>query len=369
MPEIRLLTLRGSPKEIGRSHGEEYRDLITEFHGLLAENLRARSRIKVDDKPLADLLRKNASFSAEYSPELYDEVIGIAEGAKLTIEQVFLLNSFLDILNTRDSRTASALLGCTSFGACGEATVAGKCLIGQNYEMESFYKRFATLLKIKTGTGSELLVYSYVGVVGCAGLNSEGIGVCINFLHARDTDHGVVYPFRLRRILDQKRIGDAVGAATIGHRAGGINFLLGDSNGIILDVETSAKRHDILFAETDVLAHSNHYVSPRMQQYDLMVWDASYGSDISRRGSSIIRWHVANKMLAANAGRIDVGVLKSIARNEVNFPFSICCHGLTDATEMLRGETNASMIYDLQDRVMFIAPGKPCQEAYVSFEL
>ena len=197
--EIRLLQLKGTPREIGRGHGEQYRDLIRQFLELLRENLEMRTRIKAGPKRIQDLVRKYWAYSTEYDLELEEEVEGIAEGSGLNIMDIMFLNAFLDLVNTRDGRIAATLLGCTSFGVSPEVTTDRWCYIGQNYEMEAFYKRFMILLEVNPLHKPSCLVYTYAGVVGCAGLNSAGIGLCINFLHPKDAGYGIVYPFIMRK--------------------------------------------------------------------------------------------------------------------------------------------------------------------------
>lgn len=367
---LRVIELSGTHRQIGEAYGEECKDGIQEFLNLLKENVKQRIKARFDDKLLYDLLRKHWAFSIEYAPELQDEIEGLARGAGLSVLDIVFLNAFLDIVNTRDDRVAANVLGCTSFGATKTATEDGKCYIGQNYDMEAFYKKYMLLLKIKSPENPDCLVFTYQGIIGCNGINSDKIGVCINFLHARDSTFGIVYPFVVRKILSQRRIGDAIGAATVGYRAGGTNYMIGDSSsGLIFDVETSSRDHDIIFPTQGIIAHTNHYLSLRMQKYDLVVWDSTYDSPITRRGSTIIRWYVANETLQRLSGHISIDTLKNIACDQTNSPFSICCTGNPSDSDFIRGETNASIIFDLENTTMYLAPGNPRNMDYCEVRL
>lgn len=359
MNELRVFDFYGTHREIGRQHGEEFKIKIKDFLGDLRENVIMRIKAKYDEKLMQDWLRKDWAYSVEYDSLLNEELEGIAEGANVKALDIVFLNAFLDIVNARDDRSAATLLGCTSFGVTQEVTNGNKVYIGQNYDMEAFYNKYKILMRVSTVNEPVSLIYSYVGVLGCAGLNSEGIGLCINFLHARDATFGSLYPFRVRKILSQGRIGDAIGASTIGVRAGGVNFLIGDKSGIVVNVETTAKEHDILFTDDGIVAHTNHYLSPHLRDFDLLLWDSTYDSGISRRGSTVIRHLTAIQFLKKNRGGISLEKLKILMSDQTNFPFSICCIGLDADSDFLRGETNASFVLDLQEGDMIICSGIP----------
>lgn len=362
MNDIKVMDFCGSHREIGIQHGEECRGLIKDFLGDLRENAITRIKTKFDEKLMRDWIRKDWAYSIEYDSLLNDEILGIAEGANMDVLDIVFLNAFLDIVNARDDRTAATLLGCTSFAATQDATKDNKVYIGQNYDMEAFYNKYKILMRISAVNEPTSLIYSYTGVIGCAGLNSKGIGLCINFLHARDATFGSLYPFRVRKILNQTRIGDAIGAATIGIRAGGVNFLIGDKSGLVVNVETTSKEHDIIFPKDGILAHTNHYISPHTRNYDLLIWDSTYDSGISRRGSTITRYITAMHFLEENWGDITIEKLKELALDQTNFPFSICCIGLDTDSDLLRGETNASFLLDLKEGSMAICYGIPSAE-------
>ena len=235
MNKIRVFNFQGSHRDIGRQQGEEFKHSILEFIGELKENAHLRIKYKLTEKNLQNWLRKDYAYCLEYAPELGDEVVGLAEGANVDPLDIIFLNAFLDIVNARDDKTAANLLGCTSFAVSPENTIDSKTYIGQNYDMESFYNKHKVIIRLKLPEEPQTLIYTYMGILGCIGMNSDGGGLCINFLHSRDSSFGSLYPFRVRKILQQSRLGDSIGAATLGIRAGGINYLFGHKSGLIAD--------------------------------------------------------------------------------------------------------------------------------------
>ena len=117
--------------------------------------------------------------------------------------------------------------------------------------------------------------------------------------------------------------------------------------------------HDIIFSPNDYLVHTNHYISPFLRNFDLLLWDFSFNSNISRRGSTIVRYITAIRFFEKNSGSITLDILKALLADQTNYPFSISCSGLQSESKLLRGETNASIIMDLQEGIMHYCDGIP----------
>ena len=148
---------------------------------------------------------------------------GSPEGADVPFEEILALNAFLDLFDSLSPAFLEA--GCTTLMAPGGADGA---MIGQNYDLPAIFAPAAVLLKVSGGEGPDALVYTSAGMLGCAGLNSAGIGVVINKLVPADAGPGVPYPFVIRRILSREQIGDALNAVGGIRRASGMNYVLCD---------------------------------------------------------------------------------------------------------------------------------------------
>ena len=102
------------------------------------------------------------------------------------------------------------------------------------------------LLHIRQSEGPEILTLVEAGQVGKIGLNSAGLGVCLNFLEHSDRGQGVPVHVILRQMLDCEALGDAVRAALCVPRGGAANILLAHAQGEILDLELSATDADFV---------------------------------------------------------------------------------------------------------------------------
>ena len=119
---VPILTLTGSPRDIGRQHGEGVRGLIHDnlrFYMDLWQHMGGVSKEKIlsDVEPFVPFVR-------QLDPDLIEEMEGIAEGANLEFREIAALNArteltFACLPNTLKESSAG---GCTSFGLLPETT-------------------------------------------------------------------------------------------------------------------------------------------------------------------------------------------------------------------------------------------------------
>ncbi|MCK4790756.1 MAG: hypothetical protein KAV87_43875, partial [Desulfobacteraceae bacterium] len=145
---IRVIDLSGDSYDVGRQHGEILKDDIRDFYYSVGEVHRANNlRLKAERDEIFRFCERNIGFIREYSAELFEELQGIADGSGLSIEQIIYLNSFLELEDLRAPGLGGRLLsgglwGCTTLNVLPEASVDGKNLIGQTFDMEKYYGRF-----------------------------------------------------------------------------------------------------------------------------------------------------------------------------------------------------------------------------------
>jgi len=82
-----------------------------------------------------------------------------------------------------------------------------------------------------------------------------------------------------------------------------------------------------------------------------------------------VRLNRARRLLRAQLGAVTVDSLQALLRDHVNFPNSICVHEDPEDPPHEREMTLASLVMDLTERVMWAAPGPPCEGDYVAYRL
>lgn len=361
-----IVDLSGAPGEIGFKHGSLLRETIQrvldDYFKFIEVSCKSRSHTALTREDCVNLALRYLPYAKEYAPELVEEIHGVGEGAGVKFEELFYLNCFLDMYDLTFPHLSSRLLfGCTTFAASGTATDGEQTYVAQTYDLPALFRRAGVFLRVKPHRGRTVLVFTLAGIVGCAGINDVGMSLVINKLVPDDTRPGVPYPFVVRRALDQVRMGDALEVIFRANRASGINYLLGEPDGEILAVETSASDFEVLYAPDDYLAHTNHYVHPSMRRLETS--KKAYSTD------SVVRFSRIQKLMRRRLGRITREDMEVFTRDHVNYPFAICRHADEEGSEYGSSETIAAMVLDCQLKEAWATFGNPCKTAFRRIDL
>jgi isopenicillin-N N-acyltransferase like protein len=355
-----VLELSGSPYEIGLGHGQAMKEQIAAFLATITSVHQANNGyLKVDAPSLMALCKKNSGFLEKFSPELVEEMHGIADGSGFSYDEILYLNSFLELEDLRAPGLGGRVLpdglwGCTTFNVTAEASADGRAYIGQTYDMEKYYEKFLCLLKITPNNGPAMLVVTFAGVLGVCGLNAAGLGAVINKVTATDARPGVSYPFVMRKALAAARVGDALGAMIFSPRASGINYQLAGA-GVAFCAETSASYYQLLEIN-GALAHTNHFVGSDMRRFETPNWLS--------HGGSMVRKQVADGFLNKNCGKLTPELLQELTRDHTNHPRCICAHGFPQEDEKTAFHTVFAVIMDPAAGWMDFCQGNPCENSY-----
>lgn len=360
-----VVSLSGTPYEMGLAHGRACRELIHEFAASVIKVHQANnSLLKAERSQLTGYCLRNLGFLQQWCPELVEEMRGIADGAGLPFEDILYLNSFLELEDLRapglgGRALPDALWGCTTYNVPPAAAAGGQALLGQTYDMERYYEKFVVLLRITPETGPAQLVVTFAGVLGVNGMNAAGVAAVINKVVATDARPGVIYPCIMRRALASGRIGDALGAVIFSPRATGMNYQLAGM-GVAFCAEVSATAYELLEFE-GAIAHTNHYVSQAMRRFETPNWLS--------HGGSMVRRQVAQAFLDRHRGALTPALLAELSRNHVNHPRCICAHGFDGEAETTAFHTVFAVIMDPAAGWMDLCVGNPCQQAYQRHQL
>jgi isopenicillin-N N-acyltransferase-like protein len=349
---VSLIETRGSSRERGWQQGRSAQPQI----------LRALTRYRdvipvVTMRTWEEALREAGKFlpcTQESFPRFVEEIEGIAEGAGCSFHEIWALNCYESLVELRRSAR-----GCTSLSVRNDRTADGHVLLAHNEDWNSVDQDTVYLIHAEPDDGPAFLGLTYGPLLANIGFNAEGIGVAINSVYATDGRVGVPRILFSRAVLSARSIGQAIQACVPQGRAGGYHYLLADSHGELYSVETTATAHNILYGDEGWLGHTNHYLSPRMQ---VLQQPGVYAG-------SQVRLNRAQRLLKAQLDRVSVESLQAILRDHVNLPDSICGHEDPNDPPHERGMTIASLVMDLNERVIWAAPGPPCEGEYSVYRL
>lgn len=253
----------GEPFELGRAHGAARADALRTF---TRDGLCRLDRLRRPAVPLAELrpvIRSHGEVISSATPDLAEEIRGLADGAGLTEEEALLLQLRREVLGYRRIRPAG---DCTTYASSG-----GEPVLAQTVDLNgNLDDQIAVLDLGRSGSARRSLVLSFAGLLGYLGVNSDGLAVGLNLVLGGRWRAGVPPYLAIRHLLDTA--GDVDEAITVLR-----GLPLASSRSIMLCDQEKAAYVEVLddehrvvrgTAEPPFLAHTNHYLHPDLAPHD-----------------------------------------------------------------------------------------------------
>jgi hypothetical protein len=360
--DLPLLTLSGTPGARGRAHGEAFRASI---HDLLAGW--SHMIEKITAAPVAAVaadFRRATAFEAAFAahtPGLLEEIEGLAQGAGVERDVLFMFNCSDEAEWYLEHRVRGIDLqegrGCSSFGV--EASAIGCPVIGQNMDIPAAADGHQVLLRIVEADGHQALVFALAGMLGMIGLSNAPVGVVNNALRQlmvrRD---GLPVTGMVRGLLAQPDYRAAVEFLRGVPHATGHNWVVGGRDGVSMWECSANQVRQVTHPDSDGrLVHTNHAVAN----------DDAYPDPrfmANRSPSSQARFEALSRAVLPAAAPTDLHSLERALASHADAAHPVCRH-VTDSKENF---TAGSVIYELSAApVMHLAPGPPCETRFARF--
>ena len=228
----------GSPRERGLAYGREFKDGIGEF---LAREIHGAF---IGPKHTKDDVRRYAAACgreiAGFSPEIFSELEGIAEGAGIALEDAVMITLHEELYHRG---VLPKVDHCTVVAAAPPVTRDGRAYLGQTWDwLESVYGT-SRVLRWRRTAGPDVLAYGFPGLPVGAGLNAAGLALCWTSAdlgdHALGARVGIPSYVLLTHLLYQKSLDDAAAEARRAKHAGWFTFVMADGEGRLLNLEGS----------------------------------------------------------------------------------------------------------------------------------
>ena len=356
-PPAAKLQVSGSAHERGVQHGSQARELVhrgVEFYVHMWEQSGGSRR---------EVLERAGGFGpviADFDAEILAEIEGIAAGAEVGVDEVLLINARYELMIEAVFDSGSAAGECTSLAAATEASVDGHTLVAQNWDWTVEAGQRSVLVEIHQDGRPDILTHVEAGMIGHKGLNTAGLALCANAMASQHDRFVPAVPVWVlaRSALNcesLEQIPETIGRA---ERTASVNFTVGSSSGEVAAVEVTPTDVKVVASTRGRVSHGNVFedLSPERGLEDRLAVLYPQFCDRARRAADLIQ-----------ADGVSVDRLMAVLRDHDNRPESICRH-VEDAPEEtpegLQLETIASVIMDLNQGKLWIAPGPPCQCAY-----
>lgn len=297
--------------------------------------------------------RKFKPIFDKYDREMLEEMNGLAASTDCMLEEILALNVRYELI-------WGSWAGCTSIAVQPESSQDKHVLVAQNWDWIDSVGDYCHTWRIVGKNRPSVLCFTEAGIVGPKiGMNSSGLSLNINGLVSAEDGVKMGVPFHLitRRILNSTSMSEVFEFLEGIDRAGSANYLIGHTEGEVIDVEAGPNRLGYLYPNDGFFVHTNHFLSMNLE-------------DVGRKRfpDSVVRYFRCQHLLRKDEG-ISVNNLQSILRDHFNYPYSICFHPDESKAPEEREQTNASFITDLTDQVMWVAKGPPCKNRFKKLSL
>ncbi|KAL5043011.1 hypothetical protein BDW71DRAFT_130881 [Aspergillus fruticulosus] len=248
---IKQIVCSGTPYEIGHKHGsqacEEISRAITFYTKMFAKHS------KLDWPQVQDLARDFDTLIKDKWPRYYEELKGIADGARRDFIDIIALNVRTEIVFGRFSD------GCTSLYYQNSE----HSFQGQNWDWNT--EQAANLIQVTVIQQDfpTIKMITEAGLIGKIGLNSAGVGICFNAIRAKGVDKTrIPVHLGLRIALESPSALQAVENIEKIGMASSAHILIGDATTAIGLEFTSSTFARIPVNEKGYIVHSNHMLLP-----------------------------------------------------------------------------------------------------------
>lgn len=362
--ELKTVSFSGRGYELGLQHGRELKNEIAGIIRAWKEN--TSNTLGKDAEQVLEDFFAYADFDdaiKKWTPELYQEVRGIAEGSGQSFNDVMVLNlldEFWVYVNNLSNHH------CSGVGVPSRNGKPG--YISQNMDLENYTDGFQVLMRLNRSEDSpEQLILTHPGLIALNGLNEEGIGVCVNTLmQLKASSKGLPVAFAVRRIINSKDKEELLSFIQTVDHASGQNYMIG-IRGEVYDFEASAGkvvRFDPGNANGTVY-HTNHPIV----NDDVKPWFFNYSPHAEQElkpisSNSHLRLNAVEKRMVSST-EVGEALIKEALRSKDDKDNPVCRTNLENGS----GFTFASVIMTLNDTPnLQVLAGPPDESEYARFD-
>ena len=263
-----------SPREWGRIHGESFRGEIRALTEVRIYLTMQRGAFRQRDQVMT-AAKAHLPILERYHRGLHEEIVGIAEGAGVSAEEIVVTNHYSDLRDldpnpdrwqiapTTDSPALFAAArereghddGCSVIWA---ESATGR-ILAQTWDMHATAMPYVMVLGVPEGEhGPAARLLTVTGCLGMAGMNRSRVAIAINNLTSVDATLGIVWPAMVRRALHEESAvaaNDVIATSPIGS---GHHYFIADRTHAFGIEASGTRRKQVFGGERPSFCHTNH---------------------------------------------------------------------------------------------------------------
>ncbi|MCL6273762.1 C45 family autoproteolytic acyltransferase/hydrolase [Muricauda sp. 2012CJ35-5] len=361
---LKQINLSGTGYKLGLQHGTQLKEEIGAL--VIAWKKNTSDQLGKDADQVVAEFFDYANFTnsiKQWTPELYEEIIGIADGADQNFRDVFVLNlldEFWVYVNNIHNHHCSGM---------GVPAIDGNPgYLSQNMDLENYTDGFQLLMRLeRSKKRPEQLILTQPGLIALNGLNEKGIGVCVNTLiQLKSNATGLPVAFVIRRIINSKTKIEALDFIKKVNHASGQNYIVGIKDEVF-DFEASANKVERFIPENSngAVYHTNH----PLVNNDLKAWFEAYSPELPQGVKSLntdshYRFRALEKRMKVKKEITDHSLIAALrSRDHKNNP--VCKTNVKNG----QGFTFASVVMTLSEPpTLQIVSGPPDESEFMTIQ-
>jgi isopenicillin-N N-acyltransferase like protein len=325
--EVPVVELDGNGYQRGLQHGNALKNEIAEVFKKWKENIQLTTNLNVDS--VISMFYRATNFEPaikKWTPELFDELRGISESTGQSLKDVYCFQLVDEFWVYLDKLQNPEYNHCSGIGI--SATNSHPAYIAQNMDLENYMNGYQVLFHISSYNNEpEQYLLSCAGLIALNGINSNGIGVCVNTLMQLEaSSDGLPVACVIRGILSRQDGASALKFLKTIKHASGQNYIIGAADSVY-DFEASANKVVRFLPDANnslLVYHTNHPLA----NDDIKPWYIESMKKIvsgeAKNNNSFIRFTSLKNRLTIPDSNISVNLIKQTLRSKDNQLNPIC---------------------------------------------
>lgn len=244
MLSLPVIEVAGTPRAMGRAHGEAVRELV---RGFMTDRVRAGAVFVRQKRRDGDFLATAAAcleILRGWDPAGWDEHMGVAEGAGVDAVELYAAANLTDIRDAACFRPMAASAeseGCTTALVPAARSATGAPIAAQTWDLNPPDLAFVVAVRRRPAEGPSTISITCAGCPNLMGVNAHGLAFGTTNLKVHGVRVGVPYLSLLHRMSRCRDRAEASALLRAAPRAAAHSYWLADASGIE-DWECTADR-------------------------------------------------------------------------------------------------------------------------------
>ncbi|MFQ3584530.1 MAG: C45 family peptidase [Cyanobacteriota bacterium] len=394
-----ILNVHGDPQQRGYQYGSQAAPQIR--HSIASYARQFAYRCGLTWHQSQALAEGSLPWLERHTPQLLEEIQGIATGSGFTFSEILVLNLRTEILaqavpggshpnyaaamehnrqagvpqhppepvpefnETDEFNSSQANLDwgeCTTLAALPQVTATQHTYLAQTWDWIGDQRSACLVLRIHAPDHPPCLTLTEAGILAKIGLNQAGLAVTLNLLRSQQdgqTQSGGMPTHGLLRLLLQcEHWQQALERVKSYPYTASSCVSLASASGQGISFELSPQGIGLHHPQGGILVHTNHFLDPTLQAYELPPYVGSSTRQRLERASYLLHQH-------AQRGSLNEVALQEILRDRTDAPRCICRHPDPHLPAVDRTESVAAVVMNLNQQTLHVAPGLPDQVEFV----